>query len=271
MSTRSPADIGPGRAARWAILGIVGLLFAIPIVSMIEFTVRGGLAGGLTLQHWADLWQGLADGDRAYRTLSEGFANSMQLAVLTVVIVLGLLVPTMVLVRLSAPRLARWLELVCLLPITIPAIVLVVGLAPVYGAMAQVVGSTPLTLALAYGVLALPYAYRAIQSDMQLVDVETLAEASRSLGAGWLRTLWSAILPNIRRGVLTASIITVAIVLGEFTIASLLNRNVLQVALVRIKQTDAWASVIVSLLALAFAFTLLIVIARVGAGPRRKP
>jgi putative spermidine/putrescine transport system permease protein len=57
---------------------------------------------------------------------------------------------------------------------------------------------------------------------------------------------------------------TVAVVLGEFTIASLLNRQVLQTGLVLVNKQDAWASAIFTLLALAFAFGLLLIIGRAG-------
>ncbi|HSP53658.1 MAG TPA: ABC transporter permease, partial [Cryobacterium sp.] len=68
--------------------------------------------------------------------------------------------------------------------------------------------------------------------------------------------------------------ISVAVVLGEFTIASLLNRNTLQTALVVVSKADPYTAVILSLLALTFAFLLLLVIGRLGTvrtGSRRRP
>ena len=269
MSSKQPSNIGAGPFARTIILVLAAMFFAAPIIAMLEFTLRGGLEGGYTTSHWQDRFVGAADGDRAYRVLTEGLTNSLILVVVTVIIVIVLLLPTMFLVRLALPSLTKVLEFVCLVPITIPAIVLVVGLAPVYATIAQIFGSGAWTLAFAYGVTTLPFAYRAIDANMRLVDIRTLAEASRSLGAGWFATVCRVLLPNIRRGVLTAAVLSAAIVLGEYTIASLLNRTVLQTALVQIQQTDAFASVIVSLLALAFAFVLLLVIGSLDRGQRR--
>ena len=45
--------------------------------------------------------------------------------------------------------------------------------------------------------------------------------AASSPGAGWITTLWRVILPNLRTAMLSATVLTVALVLGEFTIASL--------------------------------------------------
>ncbi len=52
--------------------------------------------------------------------------------------------------------------------------------------------------------------------------------------------------------------------LGEFTIASILNRQVLQTALLVVGKTDAYLPAIFTLLSLAAVFVLLLVIGRVG-------
>jgi putative spermidine/putrescine transport system permease protein len=252
----------PSPLVRWIILGVVGVVFAFPVLAMIEFTFRDGLSGARTLDHWTGLFS--EDAARTYRTLFKAIGNSLLLAVVTVGIVLVVLLPTMILVHLRFPRLRRALEFVCIIPITVPAIVLVVGLAPVYSVVVRVAGGSIWTLAFAYGITVLPYAYRAIQSNLDAVDLVTLSEAGRTLSAGWARVLWFVLLPNLKRGVLAASFISVAVVLGEFTIASLLNRSNLQTALLQVSQSDPYVAVIFALLALAFAFVLLLSIGRLG-------
>lgn len=265
-ATRIGAE--PGKVTRWVILGIVGLVFSIPILAMIEFTFRAGLAGGHTLDHWTGLFS--EESIRTYRDLFQAIGNSFLLAIVTVAIVLFLLLPTMILVHLQFPQLKRALEFICIVPITVPAIVLVVGLAPVYSVVVRVFGGSIWTLAFAYGITVLPYAYRAIQSNLDAVPVVTLSEAARSLGASWVRVLWSVLLPNLRRGVLAASFISVAVVLGEFTIASLLNRRNLQTALLQVSQSDPYVAAIFALLALALVFVLLILIGRLGSARRNR-
>jgi putative spermidine/putrescine transport system permease protein len=83
--------------------------------------------------------------------------------------------------------------------------------------------------------------------------------------------LWRVILPNLRRGTLAAAFITVAVVLGEFTIASLLNRVNLQTALVQVSKSDPFVAVIFALIALAFAFILLLLIGRLASDRRNRP
>lgn len=249
-------------AARRIALAVVGLVFAVPIAAMVAFSLRSADGTGHDLNHWIAIVD--PENERAYRNLVEGVTNSLVLAVVAAVLVLVLLVPAMVLVHLRYPRLARPLEFVCLVPITVPAIVLVVGLAPVYSAVTRVAGSGAWTLAFAYGITVLPYAYRAVQSDLAGTDLRTLTEAARTLGAGWSPIMLRVVVPTLRRGLLAAAFITVAVVLGEYTIASLLNRVTLQTALVQVSRSDPYAAVVFALLALGFAFVLLVVIGRIG-------
>ncbi|MDQ1580409.1 MAG: putative spermidine/putrescine transport system permease protein [Microbacteriaceae bacterium] len=260
IATRIGAE--PGKATRSVILIIVGLVFIIPIIAMLQFTFRAGLSGGYTFAHWTALFDPAQASN--YSILLVGIGNSLILAVVTVGIVLVVLLPTMILVHLQFPRLRRVLEIVCIVPITVPAIVLVVGLAPVYSVVVSILGGDTWTLAFAYGITVLPYAYRAIQSNLGAIDMITLSEAGRSLGASWLRVLWHVILPNLRRGIIAASFIAVAVVLGEFTIASLLNRINIQTALLQLAQTDGYVAVIFALLSLIVVFVILLLIGRMG-------
>lgn len=252
--------LAPHPATRWIIGILVGFLFALPLVSTLLFTLQDG--DGYSLVHWASLF----DPAKAavYKPIWVGLGNSLILAVVTVLIVLFLLAPTMLLIALRFPTLRRPFEFLVLLPITIPAIVLVVGLAPIYQQIGRTLGTGAWTLAFAYGITVLPFAYRSIQASIDATDVRTLSEAARSLGAGWVSVVVRVLAPNLRPGLLAASLISVAVVLGEFTIASLLNRQVLQTGLVVVNKIDAYASAMFTLMALAFAFLLLLIIGRTG-------
>jgi putative spermidine/putrescine transport system permease protein len=254
------------RVFRWTVVTVLAVFFLLPLLAMLEFTTRG--AGGKVS---FDTWRLLVDWRRlreTYPDLSAGIIDSAGLVVLTVLLMLVLLVPTVIWVRLRLPRLRRVVEFVCLLPLTIPAIVIVVGLAPVYAWVTYFLGGSSLTLTFAYTILVLPYAYRALDAGLSAIDVRTLSEAARGLGAGWGTVMWRVVLPNIRSAVLSAAFLTVALVLGEFTIASLLNRSNLQVAINLLGKSSATMSVAVSLAALVLAFVLLLLLSLVGRGRR---
>ena len=249
------------RAFRWVVLVVLGVFFLLPMAAMVEFSTRDKQTWPL-LVNWPKL-------STTYPDLAAGILASLGQAALTSLLMLVLLVPTAIWVRLRLPRLRRLVEFICLLPLTIPAIVLVVGLAPVYAWVTYFLGGSSLTLVFAYTILVLPYAYRAIDAGLSAIDVRTLAEAARSLGASWATVIGRVVLPNIRSAVLSAAFLTVALVLGEFTIASLLNRTNLQVAIELLGKSSATVSVAVSLAALLLAFVLLLLLSLLG-GRRRK-
>lgn len=260
MSGATARGIGPSRATRWVIGLVIGILFAIPLIATLLFTLQDRSTGGYSLANWIRVFD--PTNTQVLTPIWTGLGNSLILAVVTVSIVLFLLLPTMILIELRFPKLARMFEFVVLLPISIPAIVLVVGLAPIYLQIGRTLGTGAWTLAFAYGITVLPFAYRSIKASIDAVDLKTLAEAARSLGAGWIAVVLRALVPNLRQGLLAASLISVAVVLGEFTIASLLNRQVLQTALVVANKIDPYASAIFTLLSLLFVFLLLLIIGR---------
>ena len=262
-----PKGAGRGRrrsplttAARVAILFLVFGYLMLPLLAMLEFATRGDY-GSRSLAYF----QAILD----YPDVVAGITTSLEIAVLTVAGMLLLLVPTMIWTVVRVPRMRQVVEFLCLLPLAIPAIVIVVGIAPLYRFMGQNLGAfgqSPLTLAFINIILVLPYAYRAIDSGIRTVDVATLADASRSLGAGWPRTILQVIVPNIRGGILSASVLAIALVLGEYTISSLLSFNTLQVVIFLLGQSDPFVAVAVSLAALVFAFILLYAISRFAPG-----
>jgi putative spermidine/putrescine transport system permease protein len=246
---------------RWTVLAVMGAFFLLPLAAMVEFTTRGDSGTWSLLVDWPQL-------SETYPDLADGILASLGQALLTALLMLVLLVPTAIWVRLRLPSLRPLVEFICLLPLTIPAIVLVVGLAPVYAWVNYFLGGSSLTLTFAYTILVLPYAYRAIDAGLSAIDVKTLAEAARGLGASWFTVMARVVLPNIRSAVLSAAFLTVALVLGEFTIASLLNRTNLQVAINLLGKSSATMSVAVSLAALILAFVLLLLLSLFG--DRRK-
>ena len=250
---------------RWVVITLSTVVFAIPLLGMLDFTTQGPGGNGRTADTWTTLMDVSAISTE-YPALKEGFLASVGLAVITALLMLLLLVPTMTWVRLRLPGLSRTVEFICLLPLTVPAIVLVVGLTPVYAWVYYLLGSSTLWLGLAYVVLVLPYAYRSLDAGLRAIDVRTLSEAARSLGASWFTVMRRIVLPNLRSAVLSASFLSVALVLGEFTIASLFSKKNLQVAMYELGKSDAKISVAVGLLALAFAFLVLFAMSFVGSG-----
>lgn len=248
---------------RVVVLLVLGSFFVVPLLALFEFSTRGvGEGAPRTMDAWRRI---VSD-----TTLVGAILSSLELAVLTSVVALVLMVPTMIWVRLRLPHLSRVVEFICLLPLTIPAIVLVVGLGPIYEWVAYLTRTDSiLTLFFAYVVLVLPYVYRSLDTGLAAIDVRTLSEAARSLGASWFDVIVKVVVPNMAAAVLNSALLCVAIVMGEYTIASLLNYVNLQVAIQQLGLADASMSMAVSLAALIFAFVLLVLLSFVGRRGRR--
>lgn len=249
------------RVARWLILILVMGYLVVPLLSMLEFSTRGP-NNTRTAEAWIAITQN--------EDLLGVVILSLGIALLTVIGMLAMLVTTMTWAYLRVPRMRRVIEFLCLLPLAIPAVVLVVGIAPIYRELRVNISSSPLLLAFVYLVLVLPYAYRSIDGGLKSVDVATLADAARSLGAGWTRVMLQIIFPNIRTAILSAAVLSVALVLGEYTISSLLSYHTFQVVLYAIGKRDGSIAVAVSFAALLFVFALLLAISHFGSGRARE-
>jgi len=248
---------------RYVVFTIFGIFFVLPLLAMARFSLEGPTKlGTWSVTGWKQIasYQGTG-----IPPLLSAIEITLELAVITCAVMLVLLVPTMIWVRLRVQWLSRTIEFLCLLPLTIPAIVLAVGLGEIYVKI-QRISLSALMLFWIYVILALPYAYRALAAGLAAIDVTTLSEAARSLGASWFTVIVRVIAPNMRAAILNAVLLTAALVLGEFTIAFLLLYTNLQVELYSISRNTPNAAVLfsTSLAALLFAFVLLLILSYAG-------
>ncbi len=203
----------------WFWIGLGVLYFFVPLFATLEFSLKAQKGFySLTAYQVALTDPGFV------RT----FTFSLTMAAATVLVGFLLIVPTAYWVQLRLPRLRPIVELLTLLPFVVPGIVLAFGLIKLYGhppfSFTESELSTNGLLISGYVVLALPYMYRAVDTGLRAIDVRTLTEAAQSLGASWPTILFRIIFPNLRVALLSGTFLTFAIVIGEFTLATFLNR-----------------------------------------------
>ena len=239
-----------GRTGRWRypVLVVAGLYFLLPLYAALRFALKDN-SGKFSTKAFTGI-----PGETGF---SSAFLLSLRLALITTVITLLLMVPTAVYIHLRAPKLRRLFDGITLLPIVIPPVVLIVGVLQIAPASLK---ATPNLLGLEYAVLAMPFAYRSLDAGLAAIDVTTLFDASRSLGGGAFSTLMRIVLPNIRSALLSATVLTVALVLGEYTMASLALFQTFPVWIVLFDAQSGQVSVAVSLLALVVTWIILLVI-----------
>jgi putative spermidine/putrescine transport system permease protein len=254
----------PARALvlSWLVLLASIAYFALPLVGTLIFSLRA--------QPFGAAYKDLANDPQLFKTLGYSFV----IAVITVIVSIALLVPTAFWVRLRLPRLRPFVEFITLLPFVIPPIVLVFGLLSTFsGPPLSLTGTnlgSDVLLVCAYVVLSFPYMYRAIDTGLRVIDIRSLTEASQSLGAGWVTILWRVILPNLRVAILSGAFLTLAIVVGEFTIAIFLARPMFATYLQLISQNAAYESAAAALMSFAITWFAMGVIAVLGRGRQAK-
>jgi len=208
------------RFGPWLAIAIGTLYFVVPLIATFEFSLRMR-RGEYSFDAYA-----IVLGDPRFQA---SFLYSTVQAVATIIVGALLIVPTAYFIRLRLPKLRPIVEFITLLPLVIPAIVIVFGYLRLYNSSSWIpltatTRSSDLLLTFSYVVLALPYMYRAVDTGLRAIDVRTLTEAAENLGAGWTTVMFRVIFPNIKVAILSGAFLTFATVIGEFTMASLLNR-----------------------------------------------
>jgi putative spermidine/putrescine transport system permease protein len=246
-------------------LVVAGAYFLIPLVATLLFSLKKvqtgnccSLAAYGTILHDQQFWTTIK--------------VSAILALETIAIGLLLFVPTIYLVHLKLPKLRPLIAFLALIPFVVPPIVLVVGLLDVYRTSPKWFYAQPYGfLVAAYVMLAFPYMYFSLDAGFRAIDVHTLTEASRNLGASWRTTLGRVILPNIRVAALAGSFLTLAIVMGEFTIASLSAFHTFPTYIQYINETQAYPAAAVSLMSFGITWAAMLSLLVIGRGNVGRP
>ena len=243
-------------AVLWLVLG--GAYFIIPLIATLLFSLNKQQTGHCcsvhaygTILHDGAFWSNLK--------------TSFLLALETIAIGLLLFVPTIYLVHLKVPKLRPVLAFLALIPFVIPPIVMVVGLLSFYKGSPTWFYAQPWGfLATAYVILAFPYMFFSLDAGFRSIDVHTLTEASQSLGASWVTTLVKVILPNIRAACLAASFLTLAIVMGEFTIASLSAFHTFPIYIQSINESEAYPAAAVTIMSFGITWAAMLSLLVIG-------
>lgn len=246
-------------AVLWLLVGAA--YFLLPLAATLIFSLRSVNTGTCcTGANYSDIFRDPA----LWQSLKQSFILSLE----TIALSLALLIPTVYWVHLKLPRLRPLIGFLALIPFVVPPIILVVGLLDFYKGTPQWFYAQPYGfLVAAYVILAFPYIYFSLDSGFRAIDVHTLTEASQSLGATWRTTLLRVILPNVRTAALAGAFLTLAIVMGEFTIANLSAFHTFPIYIQYVNETKAYSAAAVSLF--SFAITWAAMLALLLAGRRR--
>ena len=242
--------------AGWIVLALALLYFAGPLVLTVTFS----------------LWQGgNSYGFAAYRLLlhnpdlPSSLLLSVELAIATAALLVVLLVPAMIFMTLYAPRLRPVFEFISALPFVVPAIALVAGLSALITGPDWLIGS-PFYLVIPYFLLALPFVYRGIDVGLRSIDLPTLTEAGQSLGADLGQIIRLVVLPALRPALVGSLLLTLAVVIGEFTFANVLLFRTYAVFINEIGQHEATEAAALSVVSFLITWGAMLGVLVVGRG-----
>jgi len=239
----------------WMILGI--LYFFLPLLATFLFSLRAEL-GHLGFKAYSNVFN-----DPGFQLK---FPASVLWAVLTIIVAIVVFVPTAYWVRLKVPQFRSAVELITLLPFVIPAIVYVFGLVRTFSQPPLLIVDSPALLVAGYTMLSMPYMYRAIDTGLRAIDVQTLTEAAQSLGAGWGTILFRVIFPNIRVSILSGAFLSFAIVMGEYTLAQYLAKPAFAPYIALLIQNKAYEPAAATIISFALIWACMGIIQVIGGG-----
>jgi putative spermidine/putrescine transport system permease protein len=223
-------------ASFWLLLAFtisVALFLLVPVLlSVLTGLTRNqfvGLSSGLTLQWVFKVW----DSYQSSLWRSMGIA----LACLACTWVLG--VPAAYALLRTPGRVARFMEELLMLPVALPGLATALALIVTYGAVGNF--RTHWTFILVGHVLfTLPFMVRSVLAVMHSVDMHTLEEGARSLGASFVQRFTGIVFPNCRQGIVAGSLMVLTLSIGEFNMTLLLHTPLTQTLPVGL--ADAYAS-----------------------------
>jgi putative spermidine/putrescine transport system permease protein len=233
------------RTLQWSIISLGILFFTLPIYAASIFAFESK-DGTFTLNPLRNA--------SANEQIMNSLDLTMRIAFGTVAVTLLLLVPTVAYLHLATPGARAWVEFLTLTPLVIPPIVQGIGF--LYS-MPISLKATPYSLIFAYTILAIPFSYRAIDAAFSSIDIRTMFDAARSLGASHLAIIFRIVIPNILSGIFGAIFLIVALVLGEFAYASLLLWDTFPTVLAVAGLSDASTAVALSVLSLVGVWLIL--------------
>jgi putative spermidine/putrescine transport system permease protein len=214
------APVKRGREAGFLALFLIFALYLIvPMIGMWLFSVGDSWIDTVLPRRFTlDYWTAAINNPLFVQTFSRSLIASGG----TIALSLVLMTPTLFVLHVAAPRLRPFVEVVSLAPFALPTVVFALSLIRTYSVKPLVLTGTPLLLVLSYTVISLPFVYRASDNSLRALDTRTLYEAAQTLGASRWEPFRSIILPNIRRGLLAASLLVLSTSFGEYTLSAFL-------------------------------------------------
>lgn len=200
-------------------LAVVLIYLFIPVIATVLYSMATRwdmtvLPEGYTLKAYATLFSD----SRFISSLLRTIYVSLVTAGVSVVI----LVPCIYMAVVYYKPLEKLFEFFSIIPFVLPGVILAVGLIQLYSNSFINITGTVWILLGSYFILCLPYMYQTIRNSFRTIDALRLTEAALILGCNEFQAFFKVILPNVLKGVISAVLLTISILFGEFVLVNLL-------------------------------------------------
>jgi putative spermidine/putrescine transport system permease protein len=203
----------------WVLLGFTLLVCAFLVVPVWMSMLAGvtqnyftGWRGGLTLDWVVKVWTD-------YR---HTVFMSLQIALACLACTLVLGIPAAYVLARRSNALTRTIEELLVMPVAVPGLATALALIVTYGGFGGLRRSW-LFILIGHVLFTLPFMVRSVLAVLASIDLKTLEEGARSLGASFAQRFFGIVLPNCRSGILAGSLMVVTLSLGEFNMTLLLH------------------------------------------------
>ncbi|MDZ7652122.1 MAG: ABC transporter permease subunit [Burkholderiaceae bacterium] len=203
----------------WSLLAFTLMVCAFLVVPVAMSMLAGvtqnyfvGWRSGLTLDWVIKVWTD-------YR---HTVFLSIQIALACLACTLLLGVPAAYVLARRNSALTRTIEELLVMPVAIPGLATALALIVTFGGFGDLRRSWVFIL-IGHVLFTLPFMVRSVLAVLASIDLKTLEEGARSLGASFTQRFFGIVLPNCRSGIVAGSLMVVTLSLGEFNMTLLLH------------------------------------------------
>jgi putative spermidine/putrescine transport system permease protein len=200
------------------------LAFTLTVCAFLIVPIGMSILAGVTANYFIG-WRGGLTLDWVVKVLTDyrhTMFLSIQIAIACLACTLLLGVPAAYVLAKRTNAFTRAVEELLVMPVAIPGLATALALIVTFGQFGELRRSWVFIL-IGHVLFTLPFMVRSVLAVLASIDLKTLEEGARSLGASFSQRFFGIVLPNCRSGIVAGSLMVVTLSLGEFNMTLLLH------------------------------------------------
>lgn len=208
-----------------AFLLLLFIYLIIPVIATILFSFAGKWETSIMPESFTLKYYVIIFSDPNF---TASLIRSIIISISAGIISVLLIMPCVYLGILHYPKLIRLFEILAMLPFIMPGVVLAIGLIALYSQLPVDITGTVWILLGAYFILCLPFTYQTLRNSFRSINSKNLVEAAMMLGCSESSAFIRVIIPNVSNGIISALLLDISVLFGDFVLVNLLAGNAYQ-------------------------------------------